>query len=65
MNRRLGEDLVQAGPLDSFAAEDLPLGSYRRLPVTAYIPDRAPVYIALEDELKEFYEEYEIKRKGV
>jgi len=64
MNRRLGEDLIQAGPSDSFVTEDLKLGSFRQLPLTAYMPDRAPLYIGSEDELREFYEEYEIKPKG-
>jgi hypothetical protein len=58
MNQRLGTDLIQAGPLDLLRVDSR--DRRPRPPVTAYMPDRAPVRLLTRQEMKRFYEDFDI-----
>jgi hypothetical protein len=58
INLRLGEDLIQSGPYDSLASLD---GSRAaRPPVTAFLPNHAPVRLETAGEMKGVYDAFKI-----
>lgn len=58
LNRRFGEDLLQEGPSDD--AEHVHDIRARGAPVTAFMPDRAPIRLATTDDMREFYTAFDI-----
>lgn len=64
MNQRLGVDLIQEGPYDTLRGTDDTPPWHPHPPVTAFLPDRAPVRLPTREEMQEFYEAFGLEWKG-